>query len=92
MTKIDLAVVLCRLVGLYFIINAINGLGHSAIIFGIPSLFGGRNPFTTQLVLNMALPHLFGLLIGLFVWRKAPGIGEKMAGPNPLAVDENVRL
>ena len=92
MTKIDLSVVLCRLVGLYFVLNAINGLGQSAIMFGVPSLFGGMNPFTTQLVLNMSLPHLFGLLIGLFVWREAPGIGVKMAAPNPLAVDENVRL
>ena len=90
MTKIDLAVVLCRLVGLYFIINAINGLGHSLVLFGMPSLFGGSNQFTTQLVLNIALPQLFGLLIGLFVWRKAFGIGEKMAASNPGAVDDHV--
>jgi len=79
MTKTDLAVVLCRLVGLYFMINAIFGLGQSVIMFGSPLLFGGMTKFTTQLVLNMALPQLFGLLVGLVVWRKAPDIGPKMA-------------
>lgn len=79
MTKTDLSVVLCRLVGLYFIINSIYGVGQSVIMFGSSMLFGGMNKFTTQLVLNMALPHLFGLLVGLVVWRKALGIGQKMA-------------
>ena len=79
MSKTDLAVVLCRFVGLYFIVNAISGLGQSVIMFCTPLLFGAMNQFTIQLVLNMALPQLFGLLVGLVVWRKATQIGQKMA-------------
>ena len=79
MTKTDLAVLLCRFIGLYFLINAIYGLGSSVIMLGMPLLFGGATKFTIQLVLNMAIPQLFGLLIGLVVWRQAPEIGKKMA-------------
>jgi hypothetical protein len=79
MTKTDLAVVLCRLVGLYFIVNSIYGVSQSLIMIGSSLLLGGMNKFTWQFVLNMALPHLFGLLVGLVVWRKALGIGQKMA-------------
>ena len=79
MTKTDLAVLLCRFIGLYFLINAIYGLGNSVIMLGMPMLFGGMTKFTTQLVLNMSIPQLLGVLIGLVVWRKAPGIGKKMA-------------
>ena len=79
MSKTDLAVVLCRLVGLYFIVNAINGLGQSVSMFCTPLLFGSMNQFTTRIVLNMAIPQLFGLLVGLVVWRNATQIGQKMA-------------
>ena len=41
MTKTDLAVLLCRFIGLYFLINAIYGLGSSVIMLGMPLLFGG---------------------------------------------------
>lgn len=85
MSKTDLAVVLCKLVGLYFMINAIHGMGQLVMVIGTPLLLGGANAMlfgsmnSIQLVLNMALPHLVGLLIGLVVWRKAPVIGQKMA-------------
>lgn len=79
MTKTDLAVVLSRLVGLYFMLNSIYGLGQAVIVFGSSLLFGGMAMFTAQLVLNMALPHLVGLLIGLVVWQNAHTIGQKMA-------------
>ncbi len=79
MTKTDLAVLLCRFIGLYFLINAIYGLGNSVIMLVMPLVFGGASEFTIQLMLNMAIPQLFGLLIGLVVWRQAPDIGKKMA-------------
>lgn len=79
MTKTDLSVVLCKLVGLYFMINSIYGLGNSLIMLGCSALFGAVNQFTTRLVLNMALPQLFQLLVGLVVWRKASDIGSRMA-------------
>lgn len=79
MSKTELAVILCRLVALYFIVNAIYGFGQSLLMFCAPLLFGARNQLTIQLVFSMALPPLFGLLIGLVLWRKAPPIGQKMA-------------
>ncbi len=79
MTKTDISVVLCKLVGLYFMINSIYGLGNSLIMVGIPLLFGGLDQFSTRLILNIALPSLFQLLVGLVVWRKAIDIGSRMA-------------
>lgn len=79
MSKTDFAVLLCRFIGLYFLINAIYGLGNPVIMLVMPLLIGGTSMFTKQLVLNIAIPQLFGFLIGLVVWRKAPSIGKKMA-------------
>lgn len=79
MTKADIAMLLCRVIGLYYVVNAIHGFCHSLILLVTPLLFGGMTKFTAQMVIGMALPQCVALLVGLVVWRKAPEVGKSMA-------------
>ena len=78
MDKDDLARVLCRIVGLYFVLTAILGAGQLVLMLVMP-MASGANSFTTSLLTQMIVPHLLHLLVGVIVWKNAPAIGVKVA-------------
>ena len=78
MTKCDLSVVLCRLLGLYFMVNTLVSGGMAAMVLGW-SILIGVSAHPSHLAMNILLPQLASFLVGLVLWRKGPSIGLKMS-------------
>ncbi len=83
MDKKELAVVLCRILALYFILSSIYGVATALAFVVTPMLVPGYSldgiEGTIGLTLRMMLPGIAQLLIGVVVWRKATWIGERVA-------------
>ena len=79
MNKADLARVLCRVVGLYFGLSAIVGIGQVVLSFVAPMLGGASTSYTFAPFIQIIAPQLMGLVVGVIVWKNAPAIGAKVA-------------
>ena len=63
-------------VGVYLVTQSVIGLLSLLVRYGVPILPGSEP--TVQVLLNLSLPQLVQVLVGLAVWRMAPALARRI--------------